>query len=71
MAKAQNKTVETKESVAAFLNAITDETKRKDYGHNGYHKIMQQFIWPVITKKYRDAYLLGIENFKKINSSKY
>ena len=30
MAKAQNKTVETKESVTTFLNAIADETKRKD-----------------------------------------
>lgn len=30
MATSQNKTTETKESVAAFLNTITDETKRND-----------------------------------------
>ncbi|HVM89926.1 MAG TPA: DUF1801 domain-containing protein [Puia sp.] len=30
MTKAQNKTVETSEDVAKFLNSIIDETKRKD-----------------------------------------
>lgn len=30
MAKAQNKTVETKENVTKFLNTVEDEVKRKD-----------------------------------------
>jgi hypothetical protein len=30
MAKAQNKTVETQESVVDFINSVTDEQKRKD-----------------------------------------
>ena len=30
MAKAQNKTVETKGSVTSFLNSVADETKKKD-----------------------------------------
>lgn len=33
-------------------------------GEAGFAKTVQQFSWPVITKKYRDAYNLGIEYFK-------
>jgi len=33
-------------------------------GENGYAKAVNSYSWPVIVKKYRDAYLLGIENFK-------
>lgn len=60
-----------KDQLAAAIEIlVTDEIKRNDYGHNGYHKIMQQFTWPVVTKKYRDAYLMGMENFKRISNSK-
>lgn len=34
-------------------------------GENGYRKACNNFSWPVIVKKYREAYLLGIDNFKK------
>lgn len=34
-----------------------------ELGEAGFRKTTQKFSWPVITKKYRDAYLQGIENF--------
>jgi glycosyltransferase involved in cell wall biosynthesis len=55
---------------SAIITLIEDEETRKRFGNNGYEKIRQQFTWQVITKKYRDAYLLGIENFQKLQKNK-
>lgn len=38
---------------------------RNTLGSNGYAKALASYSWPVIVKKYRDAYLQGIENFKQ------
>lgn len=38
--------------------------RRQEMGDNGYHKVQQQYTWPVIVEQYRNAYLLGIKNFK-------
>jgi len=58
---------ELKEAISSLMR---DKEKRALFGNNGYQKIIRQFTWPVITKKYRDAYLLGIENFKKLKHNK-
>lgn len=42
-----------------------DKNLRQTLGENGYAKALNNYSWPVIVKKYRDAYLLGIENFKQ------
>ncbi|WP_153799457.1 glycosyltransferase family 4 protein [Foetidibacter luteolus] len=44
---------------------------RKVMGENGYKKASRQFSWPSIVEGYRNAYLLGIENFKKQASLNY
>ena len=49
---------------------VNDEEKRRAFGINGFNKIINQYTWPVITKKYRDAYLLGIEHFKRMVKDK-
>jgi len=43
----------------------SDTGLRNTLGNNGYTKAVENYSWPVIVKKYRDAYLLGIENFKQ------
>ena len=42
-----------------------NKNMRKVLGENGYSKAIDNYTWPVIVKKYRDAYIKGIENFKK------
>lgn len=41
-----------------------DKNLRQRLGANGHAKAVNNYSWPVIVKKYRNAYLLGIENFK-------
>lgn len=43
---------------------------RQKMGDVGFKKITEQFSWPIITKKYRDAYLQGMENFKQMTMQK-
>lgn len=60
---------DNKQQLGAAIEAlIGDGNKRKALGENGYTKIQQQYSWPVVTRKYRDAYLLGIENFKRTST---
>ncbi len=42
-----------------------DKNLREKLGENGFAKTTSLYSWPVIVKKYRDAYILGIENFKR------
>lgn len=49
-----------------IISLIQNEIMRRRFGNNGYAKITNHYTWPVVTKKYRDAYLLGIENFKRL-----
>lgn len=43
---------------------IADAQLRQTMGNNGYKKIQEKYTWPVVTKKFRDAYLFAIESFK-------
>ena len=43
---------------------IADPQLRQTMGNNGYKKIQEKYAWPVITKKFREAYLFAIESFK-------
>jgi len=42
----------------------SDVNLRNSLGENGYHKTKREFSWPAITEKFRNAYLVGIENFR-------
>ncbi|HWB24563.1 MAG TPA: glycosyltransferase family 4 protein [Chitinophagaceae bacterium] len=42
-----------------------NENYRQTLGEYGYQKAFANYSWPAIVKKYRDAYMLGIENFKQ------
>lgn len=39
-------------------------------GDNGYKKVMENFTWPVIVERYRNAYQSGMENFKMYRREK-
>ena len=56
--------------VAQLKLLIADKNLQKRLGENGYNKVMANFTWPVITEKYRNAYLKGIENFNREYSIK-
>ncbi len=43
---------------------INNKNTREELGENGHKKTVANYNWPTVVKKYRDAYLLGIENFK-------
>lgn len=52
------------------LKTLTENKElRKQLGSAGYKKVMQHFTWPVIILKYRNAYIKGIENFKRKNKA--
>jgi glycosyltransferase involved in cell wall biosynthesis len=61
-------------SQAELMQKLTcladDKLMRAAFGEKGFEKIHNNFTWPVIIQKYRAAYLLGIENFKKANKMK-
>jgi glycosyltransferase involved in cell wall biosynthesis len=42
---------------------ISDAAKRIEFGLNGYKKVEENYTWPVIVSKYREAYQLAIRNF--------
>ncbi|MDE3237066.1 MAG: glycosyltransferase family 4 protein [Bacteroidota bacterium] len=48
-------------SVAAFANAIVrlaaNQQERDAMAEQGYDKMLQQYTWDVVTKKYRDTYI--------------
>lgn len=48
----------------ALQHLIENDELRIKYGINGYNKVVEKFTWEKIVAKYREAYLLGIENFK-------
>lgn len=51
---------------AQKINMLADNLLlQQRLAENGYKKTVQQFSWKAIVEKYRNAYLLGIENFKK------
>lgn len=53
------------EDLLQKINTLAaDKNLRQRLGANGHAKAVNNYSWPVIVKKYRDAYLLGIENFK-------
>ncbi len=43
---------------------IENKELRNRFGNNGYKKVNGNYTWPVIAERYRNAYKLGIENFK-------
>lgn len=49
---------------------IGDKNLCTRFGENGYKKVIKNYTWPVIVKRYRDAYELGIHNFKSIQKDK-
>lgn len=49
----------------ALETLIKDSDLQKRLGENGYQKILNNYTWEKIVSKYREAYLLGIENFRK------
>ncbi|HEX8333455.1 MAG TPA: glycosyltransferase family 4 protein, partial [Segetibacter sp.] len=42
---------------------ISDPAKRVQFGLNGYKKVEENYTWPTIVAKYREAYQLAIRNF--------
>lgn len=44
---------------------VLSKEMREKMGKAGFEKTVTHYSWPSITKKYRDAYLQGIENFKQ------
>lgn len=54
-------------SVNEMSNAIVrlsaDKGLRERLGLNGYQKLIQNYTWDIVTKKYRDTYLKAIEKF--------
>ena len=49
---------------ACLQTLMANEELRKRFGRNGYQKVVDHYTWERIVAKYREAYLLGIENFK-------
>jgi glycosyltransferase involved in cell wall biosynthesis len=45
---------------------IANSDLRKQMGVNGYNKVVNNYTWKKIIAKYREAYLLGISNFKQL-----
>ena len=57
---------ENPESLAEKLQALVEHKElRIEFGQNGYEKVNQNFTWPVIVAKYREAYQRGIHNFRE------
>lgn len=56
---------DTADLVSKIKQLTADKRIRDSFGENGYIKTTEHFSWPVIVKKYRDAYLLGIDNFNR------
>jgi len=52
------------ELVCKIEMLVNDVALQRTLGINGYNKVIENFSWPLIVKKYREAYLKGIENFK-------
>jgi glycosyltransferase involved in cell wall biosynthesis len=48
---------------------VSDPGKRKQFGENGYRKVAENYTWPTIVFKYREAYKLAIENFNRLKSA--
>ena len=46
---------------------IENSSLREQLGVNGFNKVKERFTWPTIAAKYRDAYQLGIANFRQLN----
>jgi glycosyltransferase involved in cell wall biosynthesis len=44
---------------------IKNKELRNSFGNNGYRKVIENYTWPVIVERYRNAYKLGIENFER------
>jgi glycosyltransferase involved in cell wall biosynthesis len=54
------------DSLAEAINTLVkNNVLCKTLGQNGYLKTVGQYSWPAIVEKYRNAYLLGIDNFKR------
>ncbi len=49
---------------------IGDKPLRNMMGEKGYQKVLAKFTWPTIVAAYRNAYLLGIENFQRAKMDK-
>jgi len=48
---------------------IANPELRNRMSANGYNRAIQEFSWQTIVSKYREAYTLGIENFKSAKRS--
>lgn len=47
-----------------ILVLVQNKTMRDTLGSAGYQKVLNNYTWPVIVKKYRESYELAIQNFK-------
>lgn len=47
-----------------ILTLSNNEELRLIYGNNGFIKTQKNYTWEIVTKKYRDTYVLAIEKFK-------
>jgi glycosyltransferase involved in cell wall biosynthesis len=53
------------DSLAEQLRILIESPgQRSRLGQNGYQKVADNFTWPTIVAKYREAYQLGIRNFE-------
>lgn len=50
-----------------ILQLSNDKNLREFMGANGYNKVIQNYTWEIVTKKFRDTYVAAIEKFKKNN----
>lgn len=49
-----------------ILVLASNKDLRTTLGNNGYIKTLSNYTWDIVTKKYRDIYVMAIEKFKKI-----
>ena len=47
----------------ALIKLAADKDLRVQLGLNGYQKLIGNYTWDIVTKKYRDTYLKAIEKF--------
>jgi glycosyltransferase involved in cell wall biosynthesis len=53
------------DSLADALNLLVNNRNLcLELGQNGYKKTIEKYSWPAVVKQYREAYMLGINNFK-------
>lgn len=51
--------------VSQLQKLIEDKGLQQRLGEQGHIKVQNNYTWPVIVERYRNAYLFGIENFNR------